>query len=127
MAKKLMFVNRRGPYGSAYGMEALDALLAASAFEQDLSAAFLDDGVYQLVQGQNPAVLGFRHYAKTFPALSDFGVNCLYVEKESMADRGLNESDLIEVLHDDGSSAVAFISAAQLADIMHSQDVILQF
>ncbi len=127
MKKRLIFVNRRGPGGTVYGMEALDALLAASAFDQELNAVFLDDGVYQLKRGQNPATLGIKNFTKTFAALSDFGVDHLYVEKESLVDRGLSHSDLMEVLRDDGSDAVTIISASDLSKVMNSQDVILQF
>lgn len=122
-----MIVNRRGPYGTVYGMEALDAMLAASAFEQDLSAVFLDDGVYQLKQGQNPAVLQFRHYTKTFAALSDFGIEQLYVEQESLFERGLCQADLMEILGADGGNKVSVVPAKVLSTIMASQDVILHF
>ncbi len=108
-------------------MEALEALLAATAFEQELSVAFMDDGVYQLKRGQNPAVLGFRPFTKTFAALNDFGIDHLYVEKESMVNRGLAEADLLEILGDDGSDALTVISTSDLTDIIDSQDVILQF
>ena len=40
--KRFMFINRRAPYGTIYGLEALDAMLAGSAFEQDISVVFLD-------------------------------------------------------------------------------------
>ncbi len=122
-----MIVNRRAPYGSGYGAEALDALLAASAFEQDLSVVFLDDGVYQLKRGQQPDTLGFKHYTRTFSALGDFGVERLYVDRISMSDRGLTAVDLIEVPRDDGSNTVTIMSTEDLQDLMHCQNVILQF
>lgn len=122
-----MFVNRRAPYGTVYGLEALDAMLAASAFDQDLCAAFVDDGVFQLKQDQNPSALDMKHYTKTFTALPDFGIGRLYVEEESLIDRGLSKDDLIAVMRDDGSDAIAIVSADSLSEVMESQDVILQF
>ena len=50
--KKFMFVNRKAPYGTIYALEALEVVLISAAFEQDVSLAFLDDGVYQLMKGQ---------------------------------------------------------------------------
>jgi len=127
MTKRLMIVNRKAPYGTVYGMEALDALLAASAFEQELSVAFLDDGVYQLKRNQNPAVLQFRNYSKTFMALGDFDIEHIFVEQESLFERGLIVTDLIEILREDKSDAVSIVSTEKLSVIMASQDVILQF
>ena len=127
MTKRIMFVNRRAPYGTVYGLEALDAMLTASAFDQDICAAFVDDGVFQLKQDQNPSVLDMKHYTKTFAVLPDFGIDHLYVEEESMTDRGVSKDDLIEVLRDDGSDAVSIISADSLSEIMESQHVVLQF
>jgi uncharacterized protein YfaS (alpha-2-macroglobulin family) len=46
--KKFMLVNRKAPYGSIYALESLEVVLIAAAFEQDVSVAFIDDGVYQL-------------------------------------------------------------------------------
>ena len=127
MIMQMMIANRKAPYGTGYGMEALDALLAASAFEQELCVAFFDDGVYQLKRDQNPAVLGFKHYTKTFAAFDDFGIDCVLVERESLIDRGLDRADLIEVLLEDGGDAVSIIPAHELAQIMAAQDLILQF
>ena len=50
--KKFMFVNRKAPYGTIYALESLEVVLITAAFDQDVSLAFLDDGVYQLKKGQ---------------------------------------------------------------------------
>ena len=49
--KKFMFVNRKAPYGTIYAWESLEVVLSAAAFEQDVSMAFLDDGVYHTFSG----------------------------------------------------------------------------
>lgn len=49
--KKFMMVNRKAPYGTVYALESLEVVLIAAAFEQDVSLAFMDDGVYQLKKG----------------------------------------------------------------------------
>ena len=122
-----MYVNRRAPYGTAYALEALDVMLAGAVFEQEVSAVFLDDGVYQLKRDQNPAVLKMKDFSKTFGALPDFDVMNLYVEAESIQQRGMTERDLIEVPRDDDSNAVTLISSSALSSLMDRQDVILQF
>ena len=122
-----MYVNRKAPYGTIYGLEALDVVLTGAAFDQDVSLVFLDDGVYQLHRGQIPSVLDMKHYTLAFGALSDFDITSVYVEKESMIRRGIRTSDLIEIPLEDESNAVQVVCSQELSDLMHRQDVILQF
>ena len=51
--KKFLYINRRPPHGSIYAHEALEVVLIGAAFDQDVSLAFIDDGVYQLKKNQD--------------------------------------------------------------------------
>ena len=44
IVKKFIYVNRKAPHGTIYAHEALEVVLIAAAFEQDVSLAFIDDG-----------------------------------------------------------------------------------
>jgi len=131
--KKLMFVNRKAPYGTIYALEALEVVLISAAFEQDVSLAFLDDGVYQLMQGQNTTGIGMKNFSPTYKALGDYDVTKLYVEKESLEERGLKSADLMEITYEDEDanfaekSSVRIVSRSELTDIMAQQDVLLNF
>jgi len=94
MAKKLLFVHTRKPHGSIVAQEALDALLMGSAFAE-CEALFLDDGVYQLLRGQDPSALGQKDFARTFGALADYGVSDIYCSADDLAARGLDVQDLV--------------------------------
>ena len=118
-AKKFLYVNRRAPYGSIYALESLEVVLIGAAFEQDVSLAFLGDGVYQLVKGQDTKGLEVKNFSPTFGALEDYDVTKLYVEKEALEARGLREADLVV--------PVEVVSAERMAEIMEAQDVILNF
>ena len=48
VVKKFLYINRRAPHGTIYAHEALEVVLIGAAFEQDVSLAFIDDGVFQL-------------------------------------------------------------------------------
>ena len=48
VVKKFLYVNRRAPHGTVYAHEALEVVLIGAAFDQDVSLAFIDDGVFQL-------------------------------------------------------------------------------
>jgi tRNA 2-thiouridine synthesizing protein C len=117
--KKFMFVNRKAPYGTIYALESLEVVLIGAAFEQDVSLAFVDDGVYQLVKGQNTKGTEMKNFSPTYRALEGYDIEKLYVEKESLAARGLTEDDLVV--------DVKVLSRAEMADMMESQDVVLSF
>jgi tRNA 2-thiouridine synthesizing protein C len=118
-AKKFLYVNRKAPYGTIYALESLEVVLIAAAFEQDVSLAFLGDGVYQLAKGQDTKALEVKNFSPTFRALEDYDVTKLYVEKEALEARGLTEADLVV--------PVEVVGAQALAEIMESQDVVLSF
>ena len=117
--KKFMFVNRRAPYGSIYALESLEVVLISATFDQDVSLALIDDGVYELVKGQNTKAIGVKNHSTTYRALDGYDVEKLYVERESMEMRGLTEADLLV--------PVEVLDSAAMADLMAEQDVVLSF
>jgi len=131
--KKFMYVNRRAPYGTIYAWESLEVVLIGAAFDQDVSLAFLDDGVYQLVKGQDTSGVNMKNFSSTYKALGDYDVNKLYVEKESLDERGLTLEDLMPLTYEDEDDdwaekdSIRLVSRAEMADIMDEQDVIFSF
>jgi tRNA 2-thiouridine synthesizing protein C len=119
VVKKFMYVNRRAPYGTVYALEGLEVVLIGAAFEQDVSVAFVDDGVYQLKKGQDTSQSDMKNFSPTYRALEMYDVEKLYVEKESMEERGLTEDDLIV--------PAEVLTRAQLADLLEQQDVFLNY
>jgi len=119
IAKKFLYVNRRAPYGTIYALESLEVVLIGAAFEQDVSLAFVGDGVFQLTRGQDTKGLEMKNFSPTFRALEDYDVTKLYVEQEALQARGLTAADLVV--------PVEVVSAQRMADIMEGQDVILSF
>ena len=119
VAKRFLYVNRRAPYGSIYALESLEVVLIGAAFEQDVSLAFIGDGVYQLTKGQDTKGLEVKNFSPTYRALEDYDVTKLYVDEEALQSRGLSEADLVV--------PVEVVSAQRMAEIMESQDVILSF
>ena len=117
--KKVMFVNRKAPYGTIYALESLEVVLITATFDQDVSLVFLDDGVYEIVKGQNPKGIGIKNHSPTYRALDGYDVEKLYVERESLDARGLTEEDLIV--------DVTVLEAGELGQLMAAQDVVLSF
>ena len=133
VTKKFLYVNRKAPYGTIYALESLEVVLIGAAFEQDVSLAFLDDGVYQLVDGQDTTGIGMKNFSPTYRALGDYEVTKLYVEKESLEERGLTPDDLMQITYEDEDDdwaekpSIRIVSRAEMVDIMAEQDVILSF
>jgi tRNA 2-thiouridine synthesizing protein C len=131
--KKFMYLNRRAPYGTIYAWESLEVVLIGAAFDQDVSLAFLDDGVYQLLKGQDTSGVEMKNFSPTYRALGDYDVTKLYVERESMEERGLTLEDLMPLTYEDEDDdwaekdSIRLVSRAELADIMDEQDVHFSF
>ncbi len=117
--KKFMFVNRKAPYGTVYALEALEVVLITAAFDQDVSLAFLDDGVFQLCKGQQTKGIETKNFSPTYRALEGYDIEKLYVEKEALKARGLTEDDLLV--------DVTVLDRKALGALMDEQDVILSF
>lgn len=131
--KKFMYLNRRAPYGTIYAWESLEVVLIGAAFDQDVSLAFIDDGVYQLIKGQDTSGVDMKNFSPTYQALGDYDVTKLYVEKESLEERGLTLEDLMPLTYEDEDDdwaekdSIRLVSRAELADIMDEQDVLFSF
>ncbi len=117
--KKFMFVNRKAPYGTIYALESLEVVLITAAFDQDVSLAFIDDGVYQLKKGQQTKGIETKNFSPTYRALEGYDIEKLYVEKESLEARGLTEDDLLV--------DVNVLGRKELGELMGQQDVVLSF
>ncbi len=131
--KKFLYVNRKAPYGTIYAQESLEVVLIGAAFDQDVAMAFLDDGVFQLTKGQDTKGTGLKNFSPTYRALGDYEVTKLYVEQESLDERGLTLDDLQDIQYEDEDDdyaekpSIIVVSRDQMASLMAEQDVILSF
>lgn len=131
VSKSFVFINRKAPYGTIYALEALEVVLIAGAFEQQVKLIFMDDGVYQLTRNQNPAGIGMKNFSKAFGALGDYDVEQIFVDYESLNLRGLDTSDLQLLTHEtaDGieQASIKVVPRSELADIIDAADILLNF
>ncbi|MGD8926626.1 MAG: sulfurtransferase complex subunit TusC [Thioalkalispiraceae bacterium] len=131
--KKFMYVNRRAPYGTIYAWESLEVVLIGAAFEQDVSLAFIDDGVYQICKDQDTTGVGIKNFSPTYSALGDYDINKIYVEKESLEARGLTVDDLMPLTWEDEDEdwaekdSIQVVSSEELKTLLDESDVLLNF
>ena len=126
--KRFLFVNRKAPYGSIYALEILEMVLISAAFEQDAVIAFIDDGLYQIVKGQDTKAVGMKNFSPTFGVIEmekedaeeDPDIDMVWrivVEKESMEARGLDAGDFVV--------DVEVLDAEALGELMNQQQVVI--
>ena len=94
---KLAFLFRTAPHGNAISREGLDALLAATAFcdEEEIGVFFIDDGVLNLLDGQNPELLLQKEFIRTFKLLDLYDIEQRFVCADSLDQYNLQTEQLI--------------------------------
>lgn len=94
---KLAFLFRTAPHGNAISREGLDALLAATAFcdEEEISVFFIDEGVLNLLDGQNPELLLQKDFIRTFKLLDLYDIEQRFVCADSLDQYNLQAEQLI--------------------------------
>jgi tRNA 2-thiouridine synthesizing protein C len=131
--KQFLYLNRKAPYGTIYAWESLEVVLIGAAFDQDVSLAFVDDGVYQLTKGQDTTGLGMKNFSPTYAALGDYEVKKIFVEKESLDERGLTLDDLQHLVWEDEDDdwaekdSIKLVSREEMTAIMDGADVVFSF
>ncbi len=94
---KLAFLFRTAPHGNAISREGLDALLAATAFcdEEEIGVFFVDDGVLNLLDGQNPELLLQKDFIRTFKLLDLYDIEQRFICADSLDQYNLQTEQLI--------------------------------
>ena len=93
--------------------------MIAAAFEQDVSLAFIDDGVFQLKKDQDTSEIYTKNFSKIYAALEMYDVEKLYVEKQSLESRGMTANDL--------SVDVKIIDSTEMKQLFTDSEVIFNF
>ncbi|MES2676478.1 MAG: sulfurtransferase complex subunit TusC [Pseudomonadota bacterium] len=118
--KKILFISRHAPYGTSLAKEALDAVLAASAYDQNLSLLFMDDGVFQLLSTQDPKDLDQKNFAAMLSALTFYEVKNIFVHLESLLARQITTNEL-------AIDGVKIVDSATISNLLIQQDQLLSF
>lgn len=93
--KSIAFVFHSLPHSTSSGREGLDALLAASAYTENISVFFLGDGVAQLLNNQQPeSVLG-RDYISAFKLMDLYDIENIYACSDSLNRLGVTHMEKV--------------------------------
>lgn len=110
--KRFLFIVSRPAEAGFRPAETLDMALTAAAFDQPVALLFLDDGVRQL-RGGIPAAPG----TPNFQLLEMYEVKAVWVERESLEERGLAETDL--------AIPVSLVGRGEIAALIAGHDVVV--
>ncbi len=91
---RIGFVFQSSPHSTTQGREGLDAILAASAYTDNIDIFFVADGVLQLLSAQQPEKILSRDYIAGFKMLSLYDLDQIFVCKTALANRGLTANQL---------------------------------
>ncbi|OOF44086.1 sulfurtransferase TusC [Rodentibacter trehalosifermentans] len=94
---KIVFLFHSAPHGSSVAREGLEALLAATAFcdEEDIGVFFIDDGLLNLLEGQQPECLLQKDFIRTFKLLDLYGIEQRFVCQHSLEKLKIDEKHFI--------------------------------
>lgn len=118
-SKKILFLHSKPPYGTFYPQEAFDVALMAAAFNLHVSLAFLEDGVFQLVNGQNSTAIDRKPLSAMYQSLAIYDIKDIFVETESLLKRGFVAADL--------ALPVTLLTTKEFTQLMQQQDVLLNW
>lgn len=117
--KKLLFICTQPPYGNILAREALDAILASSAFDQDISVLFKGDAVYQLLGQQHPAVLQQKSILAILESFDLYEINKIFVCRHSLNTRHIDPAAL--------AINAKVIETEQITALLENQDCLLNY
>ena len=116
MAKRILFLLNRAPYGSSYALEAIESILVAGVFDQNVSVLFKGDGLYQLLGEQDGGAVGGRTVGKMLGALPEYGVTDLFACRPSAERLGLGDASLC--------LPVTWLDHAEQRNLINRQDIV---
>ena len=90
--KKILFIFS-GSLSNSRSQEALEALLAGSAFT-DCAALFREEAVLQLLKAQNLSLLHKKEFSMGYGALNDYGIREIFCSKSAMERYGILPEDI---------------------------------
>lgn len=116
-AKSSLIICNLAPWSGSFAREVLDLALAGAAFDLPIGLFFLDDAVWQLVSNQQSKAIEQKDLCANLKALPLFGIESLYVSKDSLKQRNIQETDLI--------FPVELVGDCQLVQLFNRYDVVI--
>jgi tRNA 2-thiouridine synthesizing protein C len=118
--KKILFICRHAQYGTSLAKDALDAILATSAYGQDISVLFMDDGVFQLLDMQKTHAIAQKSFSSMLLALDYYEISKIFVQAESLHARDIKKNECI-------IANIQLLSNSEVRELLSEQDHLMSF
>ena len=92
---RITFISRSAPYGNNRANLCLDMALASAVFEQEVNYVFLDDGVYQLLKGQDGTAIQSKTLGNALETLALYGIESVFADQQSLKKRSIAGMELL--------------------------------
>ncbi|MCL4309791.1 MAG: DsrE family protein [Actinomycetota bacterium] len=116
MEKNILFMFMRAPFGSIYYTEGLRAVVGmmSGLDEHKVTCVYMGDGAFYTLKGSDKSESA--GYIKT---IADISESHYYVDRESLAQRGIAESDIDDMFE--------VISRDDVSKLISDNDVVYDF
>ena len=113
--EKVIVIFRKGPYGQINSLEGARVAQGLLVLDVDTDAVFIDDGVFNLIDKQNPKGIGHHSVMGALEALHRYDVP-LYAIDTSLEQRGIKPEDF------DPKLEVKIIALEEFSDLLIEAD-----
>jgi len=109
--EKVLIIFRKGPYGHINSLEGIRIAQGLLVLDVEADAVFIDDGVFNLVKGQDPKGIGHHSVMGALEAMHRYDIP-IFACESSLKQRGIKPEDI------DPAFEVQIISLEELSDLL---------
>ncbi|CAL4323784.1 Protein TusC [Buchnera aphidicola (Pterocallis alni)] len=118
--KKIALVFSSAPYGNNKGKDGLNIALSMSCYTNKISIFFIQDGIFQIFNKQNPKLIFLKKYSNKFNVLPVCNIKNFYLCSTCLSNRGFTENINFVV-------QVKYLNITEIISIINRHDCILNF
>lgn len=115
--KKIAILNTQPGFNHPTARESLDLALIFGTYEQQVSVIFLGDGIYQLLDNQDPELIDSKDYLSTMKAFPLYDIDHIVACADDMEARGVINLPL--------SMNIELLSQAEIAQQLKTFDHVI--
>ena len=113
--ERVIVIFRKGPYGQINSLEGVRVAQGLLVLDVETDAVFIDDGVFNLIDKQNPEGIGHHSVMGALEALHRYDVPIFAIDS-SLEERGIKAEDI------DPKLEVKIITIEELSDLLVEAD-----
>lgn len=117
MVKKVLIIVNNPPIGTVFPAEAVRAGVAFAGMDLDTSLVFSGNGVFSLLKGQKPELIGAGSIKEGLSNAEEFGLK-IFADKESLDENKILNEEI---------KSVKIANTMEIKNLVRTTDVIINF